>query len=231
MKRNWSDDELAEQWSLSQEELALLPNRVGHNRFGFAVQLKFFQIEGRFPRAPREVPAAALRYLARQLGVSINIFQQYDWRGRARKEHRAAIRGYLGFRAFTAADGARLDEWLFHEVRPFDQNAQSLTEAVLGWCRDLRIEPPSPKRIERRIRSVLHRHEAGLFATIAGKLSGETCARLDALLQPTGSAEKASGDDGDEEPAVVVSLFSQLILYPFLSVGAQRKTTRSASIP
>ena len=112
MKRNWSDDELAEQWSLSPEELALLPNRVGHNRFGFAVQLKFFQIEGRFPRSPREVPAAALRYLSRQLGVSINIFRKYDWRGRGRKDHRAAIRGYLGFRAFTAADGTRLDEWL-----------------------------------------------------------------------------------------------------------------------
>ena len=196
MKRNWSDDELAAQWSLSPEELALLPNRVGHNRFGFAVQLKFFQIEGRFPRSPREVPAAALRHLASQLGLSINIFQKYDWRGRARKDHRAAIRGYLGFRAFTAADGARLDEWLFHEVIPFDQNAQSLIEAVLGWCRDLRIEPPSPKRIERRIRSLLHRHEAELFATIAGKLPGETCARLDALLQPTGSTETASGGDG-----------------------------------
>jgi hypothetical protein len=76
MKRNWSDDELAAQWSLSPEELALLPNRVGHNRFGFAVQLKFFQIEGRFPRSPREVPAAALRYLARQLDLSINAIQK-----------------------------------------------------------------------------------------------------------------------------------------------------------
>jgi hypothetical protein len=118
MKRNWSDDKLDEQWSLSSEELTLLPNRVGHNRFGFAVQLKFFQIEGRFPRSPREVPAAALRYLAHQLGLSINIFQKYDWRGRARKDHRTAIREYLGFRAFTAADGARLDDWLFHELVP-----------------------------------------------------------------------------------------------------------------
>ena len=187
-----------------------MPNRVGHNRFGFAVQLKFFQIEGRFPRSPREIPAAALRHLASELGLSINLFQKYDWRGRARKEHRAAIRGYLGFRAFTAADGARLDDWLLHEVMLFDQNVQSLTEAVLGWCRDLCIEPPSPKRIERRIRSVLHRHEAELFASIAGKLPAETCARIDALLQPTGSAETAVGDDGDEEPAVVASLFSRL---------------------
>lgn len=210
MKRNWSDEELTEHWSLSADELALLPNRVEYNRLGFAVQLKFFQLEGRFPRSPREVPAAALRYLARQLGLSITIFQKYNWRGRARKDHRAAIRRYLGFRAFTAADGARLDEWLRREVVPFDQNAQHLTEAVLDWCRDLRIEPPSPKRIERRIRSLLHQHEAELFVTIAGKLPGETCARLDALLQPTGRTETASDDDEDDEATVVASRFSQL---------------------
>lgn len=197
MKRNWSDEELTDQWSLSSDELALLPNRLGYNRFGFAVQLKFFEIEGRFPRSPREVPAAALRYLASQLGLSINVFQKYDWRGRARKDHRAAIRAYLGFRPFTVADGAKLDDWLRQEVVPFDQNAQSLTETMLDWCRNLRIEPPSPNRIERRIRSLLHRHEAELFATIAGKLPGETCARLDALLQPTGSAETAAGGDAD----------------------------------
>ena len=119
VKRNWSNDELAEQWSLSPEELALLPNRVGHNRFGFAVHLKFFQIDGRFPRSPREVPAAALRHLASQLGLSINIFQKYNWRGRVRKDHRAAISEYLGFRPFTATDAAKLDDWLRQEVVPF----------------------------------------------------------------------------------------------------------------
>ena len=209
MKRNWSDEELNEQWSLSSEQLSLLPNRVDYNRFGFAVQLKFFEIEGRFPRSVREVPAPAIRYLASQLELSVNAFQKYDWRGRARKDHRVAIRAYLGFRPFTEADGAKLDDWLWQEVVPFDQNAQNLTEAMLDWCRNLRIEPPSPNRIERRIRSLLHRHDAELFATIAAKLPGETCARLDALLQFPGSAQPPASAE-DEEPAVAASLFSQL---------------------
>ncbi|MCP4874545.1 MAG: Tn3 family transposase, partial [Gammaproteobacteria bacterium] len=209
MKRNWSDEELTEQWFLSVEELALLPNRVEHNRFGFAIQLKFFEIEGRFPRSPREIPAAALRCLANQLGLSINIFQKYDWRGRARKDHRAAIREYLGFRPFTATDGAKLDDWLWQEVVSFDQNEHRLTEAVLDWCRDHRIEPPSPKRIERQIRSLRYRHEAEFFAAIADKLPGETRARLDALLQPSERAETAAGG-GDEESAGVATPFSQL---------------------
>jgi hypothetical protein len=208
VKRNWSDEELTEQWLLSVEELALLPNRVEHNRFGFAVQLKFFEIEGRFPRSPREIPAAALRSLANQLGLSINTFQKYDWRGRARKDHRAAIRAYLGFRPFTATDAAKLDDWLWQEVVSFDQNEQRLTEAVLDWCRDHRIEPPSPKRIERQIRSLRYRHEAEFFAAIAAKLPGETRARLDALLQPSERAEMVAG--GDEESAGVATPFSQL---------------------
>jgi hypothetical protein len=56
--------------------LALLPNRVEHKRFGFAVQRNFFQLKGQFPRSPRETPARALQYLADQRGCSSNVFQK-----------------------------------------------------------------------------------------------------------------------------------------------------------
>jgi hypothetical protein len=46
VKRNGSDEERTGQWSLSTKELALLPNRVEHKRFGFAVQRKFFDLYG-----------------------------------------------------------------------------------------------------------------------------------------------------------------------------------------
>ena len=41
MKRYWTDEELAEHWSLSTAELEILPDRGDHNRLGFAVLLKF----------------------------------------------------------------------------------------------------------------------------------------------------------------------------------------------
>ena len=66
MKRYWTDEELAEHWSLSTAELEILPDRGDHNRLGFAVLLKFIEIEGYFPSPPREVPAAALSHLAFQ---------------------------------------------------------------------------------------------------------------------------------------------------------------------
>ena len=69
MKRHWDEQELAEHWSLGPGEWEMLTNRTDRSRLGFAVLLKFFQIEGRFPRDRGEVPAAASDYLADQLEV------------------------------------------------------------------------------------------------------------------------------------------------------------------
>ena len=55
MKRTWSPDELAAHWVLTDTERQLLPDRVDPNRLGFAVHLKFFELEGRFPESPREM--------------------------------------------------------------------------------------------------------------------------------------------------------------------------------
>ena len=64
MKRTRSPDELAAHWVLTDTERQLLPDRVDHNRLGFAVHLKFFELEGRFPESPREMRRhpAPLRY-------------------------------------------------------------------------------------------------------------------------------------------------------------------------
>ena len=95
MKRYWTEEELAECWSLTTAELETLPDRGDRNRLGFAVLLKFVEIEGRFPSSPREVPAAALSYLASQLHIPPTAFARYDWTGRTYKRHRAS----MGFEA------------------------------------------------------------------------------------------------------------------------------------
>jgi len=54
MKRHWETEELIEHWTLHVEELALLGNKTGATRRGFAVLLKFFQKEVRFPAYKNE---------------------------------------------------------------------------------------------------------------------------------------------------------------------------------
>ena len=83
MKRHWDEHELGEHWSLSHDEFDLLAKRTDRSRLGFAVLLKFFQVEGRFPNDRKEIPTAALNYLAAQFDVSREAFSQYDLRGRS----------------------------------------------------------------------------------------------------------------------------------------------------
>lgn len=112
MKRQWDEDELAEQWALAPEELALLANKAGPTRLGFAVLLKVFGRDGRFRRSRQKVAGAVIVHLAKQLGAAAEQYLQYDWTGRAIKHHRAQIRAFFRFREATIQDGEALVAWL-----------------------------------------------------------------------------------------------------------------------
>src|SRR4051812_14701862 len=64
MRREWSPDELIESWTLVGQDRSLVGNKTGATRLGFALLLKFFEIEARFPRAVEELPDAAVGYVA-----------------------------------------------------------------------------------------------------------------------------------------------------------------------
>ncbi len=112
MSRNWTANELIVQWTLQPEERALLGNKTGTTRLGFAVLLKFFQFAGCFPRYAGEVPPSVVDHIAREVGVPAALWPEYKWQGRTIEYHRAQIRSLLGFREPTVADGVALAAWL-----------------------------------------------------------------------------------------------------------------------
>ena len=71
MQRHWNDHELVTHWSLSTDELALLPQRDASSRLGMAASPNFFQLEGRFPTSTKEIPTVARQYLATHLAVEL----------------------------------------------------------------------------------------------------------------------------------------------------------------
>ena len=50
-RREWELEDLIECWTLDEEEFALPANKTGATRLGFALMLKFFELEARFPGA------------------------------------------------------------------------------------------------------------------------------------------------------------------------------------
>lgn len=74
--------------SMRSHEVERLLNKTARSRLGFAIQLKFFEHEHRFPREPAGVPGAVVSHIARQLGVHARHFSDYSLDGRSAKEHR-----------------------------------------------------------------------------------------------------------------------------------------------
>jgi hypothetical protein len=60
MKRNWQPEELVECWTLLPSELALLAHKNPQNRLIFALLLKFFELEARFPESEHEIPSVVV---------------------------------------------------------------------------------------------------------------------------------------------------------------------------
>ena len=60
---------LEEAWTLGPDEHALLSGKRGANRLGFAVLVRFFAKEGRFPEPREETDGRAVAVVARQVGV------------------------------------------------------------------------------------------------------------------------------------------------------------------
>jgi len=129
MKRHWGTDELVEHWTLLPRETELLTNKTGATRLGFAVLLKFFQLEAYFPQHASAVPTAAVEFIAKQVKVAPEQFEQYQWRGRTIEYHRAQIRKLQGFRETTVDDAQALSHWLCEQVLPRERNAERLKSA------------------------------------------------------------------------------------------------------
>jgi TnpA family transposase len=195
MKRQWTEDDLVEHWTLHPDDLALLTNQGAATRLGYALLLKYFQYEGRFPQYRGDVPPAALVHVARQLEVPPEFYTQYDWSGRTIERHRARIRQVLSFRESTDQDAEDLTLWLRQEVLPREHRLERLYEAVYAHCRTIQLEPPAAKRVERLVRSALRSYEDQLQERALARLGSSGLAQMDSLL-----AGSEDSDEGDDEP-------------------------------
>lgn len=92
MRLEWSAEDLVNSWTLVDDDWELVANKAGPTRLGFALLLKFFELEANFPVSAEELPPDAVAYVARQVRVEPEAFTAYDWSGRAAERHRVQIR-------------------------------------------------------------------------------------------------------------------------------------------
>lgn len=184
-------------YHLTDNELAVLPERTPRLRLGFAVMLLCLKYHGRWPSSIDDIPCDLLETVADQLSISERQMEFYDLAGRSAERHRGEIRALLGWRQPTAADGPKLTQWL---VTYLENNpAAYLQDVVITHLHQLKIEPPAPERLRRLIHSAVHEYETRLYEKIATQIPGTIRERLEQLLDTKPS--EGDDDDGQQDGA------------------------------
>jgi hypothetical protein len=188
MRREWELEDLIACWTLDEEEFALLANKSGATRLGFAVLLNYFEHEARFPRR-EDVPRAAVDFVAGQVKVGPELFAGYDFTSRQAANHRGQVRDFHKFAKATVQDEDGLAVWLSTDMCPIETSRDRLRAALLARCRELRIEPPVPGQIERVLGEAESLFGKDFTACTQSRLPDGSAGKLEELL--------LEGEDGD----------------------------------
>ncbi|WP_217687117.1 DUF4158 domain-containing protein [Streptomyces sp. CAI-85] len=183
---------------LLEDDMKKVRNKSGATRLGFALLLKFFEAEARFPESAKEMPAAAVEYVAQQVKVPAGAWADYDWQGDRIKRPRKEIRKAYGF-ANTEEDQERLAEWLAAELCPVELSRERLAEAVVARCRNDCIEPPAPGRGGRLVGKAVTDFEARFCRSRVERISHANRSRLEDLVVGSGDG---TGEGADSEGVV-----------------------------
>lgn len=215
MKRNWQPEELVECWMLLPNELELLVHKKPQNRLFFALLLKFFELEARFPESDHEIPAVVVNYITQQLNISPSLYRECNWQGRSIIYYRKKIREFFGFREASITDAQELTDWLTEQALIYELKYEQLESAAISRLRELKIEPPTHSRLERITRSALSSFEEKFFQRTVAQLSSKTKEQIDNLFKPQ-NIENQSLSVGSQSDIVSseLSVWNELKLDP-----------------
>ncbi len=182
MKKKWDLEELIEQFTILPFEMNLLSNKTPENRLAFVILFKIFQYQGKFPQSFLEIPETVLKYIAKQVNVSVDSLNSYDLNGRSAKSQRVQIREYFGYRTSTIDDMNLLAKWLREQVLNQDTDLQWVKDQASAELRKRQLESPTQGRMDRFLRSVIKQHEEEIFQETYEQITTRTIKQMDRLI-------------------------------------------------
>lgn len=207
VKPHWEIEELIENWTLLPQELELVRKKVGGNQIVFALFFKHFQLFTRFPDEKSSIPKIVISYIANQIGFPESSDSFYNWQGRSAKAYRIEIRHLFKFKAATLQDSTQMVDWLIKEILPDEQRIEVITDIVYQRFRELQIEPPTEKQVERLIRKSIYQHETSFCNQTESQLPNTIREQIDLLLT---TEEPNNTDDKTQRAKLKASDFAFL---------------------
>ena len=165
----------------TDDELAFVraTARSDRGRLVVLVLLKGHQRLGRQPSAKR-VPAHVRRYLAAELGVPADTPASARTR-QARNRYARGVRAFLGVRSYSEG-GAEIAASAMREAAATRSDPADLVNVAVEALVRGRVELPAYSALDRMAGRERERVHGEIYARVAGRLTAEDRARLDALL-------------------------------------------------
>ena len=145
-----------------------------HNRLGFAYQIAFVRVLGRFPQhEPLEIDGEILRFAALQLGTDPDAIGDYAERRQTVSEHQQQIGEYLSLRPFDASAAEDLTRFLEGEAQRLDRTG-SLLARVRERLRHRQVLAPGESVLRRAVGSARQAARTTMAETLIRRTSSAT---------------------------------------------------------
>ncbi|MBI1925974.1 DUF4158 domain-containing protein, partial [Candidatus Poribacteria bacterium] len=194
---DFSDEEMARDWTLSEEDKQEIAKYRNSFRLFVATQLCAIRLYGRFLSEVHDLSPRIVNYLNTQLSLPPSMTVEVPSRKATMTAHRKNIADYLGFETFDSAAQQELQIWL--ELKA-SQGVLPMFEQAEKYLLTRRILLPGPSVLERLIIHICALVHTQIFASIYQQLKPDLREAIDYLLTVSQGEQR--------------SYFSQLKAYP-----------------
>jgi len=177
----FSDEEMARDWTLSENDQQEIGKYRKDYRLFIAVQLCTLRLYGRFLSEVNEVSPRIVNYLNTQLDLPPSLVIRTPDRPATYSEHRTNLLNYLGYRKFDPEAQTQLQEWLEQQADQ-SESPDKLFQRAERYLLSERIILPGASVLERLIISHCAAAHENLFTSLYQRLSPELRQAIDRLL-------------------------------------------------
>src|SRR5262249_50389621 len=156
--------------------------RGAHNRLGFAYQLGFLRLTGRFPaQQPLELLDDLLVFVAQEVALDPVLIQDYAQRRQTVSDHQQLLALYLGFRPFGPVERDALGHFVCDEALRLESTPALVAQAE-AFLRDHNILVPASSTLQRVVGEQRTLARQQLYVRLLACLPSSMPADLDVLL-------------------------------------------------